>query len=104
MLLSRCAVYGSKKDPKLSIGKKPLIVNLIKNQKFFEQNTIIWRDFFKCTTINNIINKFLLAGDMFIPKMHLKQPEFTYSAFGPITKNKTRMQKYKKTGYSRYVK
>ena len=30
--------------------------------------------------------------------MHLKQPGFTYSACGPFTKNKERIQKFKKTG------
>ena len=38
--------------------------------------------------INEIVNKFLLAGDKFAPQMHLKQPGFTYSACGPFTKNK----------------
>ena len=41
-------------------------------------------------------NKFLLAGDKFMPKMHLKQPGFTYSAYGPFTKNKERIQKLNK--------
>ena len=36
----------------------------------------------------------MLAGDKFIPKMHLKQPEFTYSACGPFTKTKERIQKF----------
>ena len=27
--------------------------------------------------INDIINRFLLAGDKFMPEMHLKQPGFT---------------------------
>ena len=35
--------------------------------------------------MNKIANKFLLAGDMFMPEMHLKQPEFTYSTCGPLT-------------------
>ena len=35
--------------------------------------------------MNEIINKFLLAGDKFIPEMHLKQPRFTYSSCGPFT-------------------
>ena len=35
---------------------------------------------------------FLLAGDKFMPDMHLKQPEFTYIACGPFTKNKERIQ------------
>ena len=36
--------------------------------------------------MNEIVNKFLLAGDKFIPEMYLKQPGFTYSACGPFTK------------------
>ena len=38
--------------------------------------------------MNEIVNKFLLAGDKFMPEMHLKQPGLTYSACGPFTKNK----------------
>ena len=34
--------------------------------------------------MNEIVNKFLLAGDIFMPEMHLKQPGFTYSACGPF--------------------
>ena len=53
--------------------------------------------------MNEIINKFLLAGDKFIPEMHLRQPIFTYSACGPFTKNKERMQKYIETVDLRYI-
>ena len=53
--------------------------------------------------MNDIINKFLLAGDKFMPEMHLKQPGFTYSACGPFTKNNERIQKFKQTGDSRYI-
>ena len=35
--------------------------------------------------MNEIVNKFLLACDTFMPKRHLKQPGFTYSACGPFT-------------------
>ena len=38
--------------------------------------------------MNETVNKFLLVGDTLMPEMHLKQPEFTYSACGPFTKNK----------------
>ena len=38
-----------------------------------------------------------------MPEMHLKQPQFTYSACGPFTKNKERIQKFKETGDSRYI-
>ena len=45
--------------------------------------------------MNEIVNTFLLAGDKFMPEMHLKQPEFTYSACGSFTKNKERIEKFK---------
>ena len=48
--------------------------------------------------MNEIINKFLLVGDTFMPEMHLKQPGFTYSACGPFTKNKERIEKFMQTG------
>ena len=48
--------------------------------------------------MNNIVNKFLLVGDKFMPEMYLKQPGFTYSACGPFTKNKEKIQKFKETG------
>ena len=38
--------------------------------------------------MNEIVNKFLLAGDTFMPEIHLRQPGCTYSACGPFTKNK----------------
>ena len=53
--------------------------------------------------MNDIINKFLLAGDKFMPEMHLKQPQYTYNAFRPFTKSKERIQKFKETGDSRYI-
>ena len=53
--------------------------------------------------MKEIVNKFLLAGDKFMPEMHLKQPGFTYSACGPFTKNKERIQKFKETGDTNYV-
>ena len=53
--------------------------------------------------MNEIANKSLLVGDKFMPEMHLKQPEFTYSACGPITNNKERLQKFKETEDSRYI-
>ena len=55
------------------------------------------------TKMNEIVNKFLLTGDIFIPEMHLKQPGFTYSACGPFTKNKEPIQKLKKTGDTSYI-
>ena len=53
--------------------------------------------------MNNIINKFLLAGDKFMPEMHLRQPQFVYSPCGPFTRHKERIKRFKKTGDTRYI-
>ena len=53
--------------------------------------------------MNEIVNKFLLAGDNFMPEMHLRQPGPTYSACGTFTKNKEKKQKFKETGDSCYI-
>ena len=53
--------------------------------------------------MNKTVNKFLLVGDKFMPEMHLKQPGFTYSACGPFTKNKERIQKFKETGNTDFI-
>ena len=53
--------------------------------------------------MNNIINKFLLAGDKFMPEMDLRQPQFSYSACGPFTKHEQRIQKFKETGDTIYI-
>ena len=59
--------------------------------------------------MNEIVNMFLLAGDKFMLEMHLKQPTslgkpgFTYSACGPFTKNKKRIDKFKETGDTNYI-
>ena len=42
----------------------------------------------KVINMNNIINKFLLAGEKFMPEMHLRQPQFIYSACGPFTRHR----------------
>ena len=57
----------------------------------------------KSYKMNKIVNKFLLASDTFMPEMHLRQPGFTFSACGPFTKNKERIRKFKKTGYTNYI-
>ena len=53
--------------------------------------------------MNEIINKFLLVGDRFMPKLHLRQPRFTYSACYPFAKNKERTEKFMKTGNTDFI-
>ena len=53
--------------------------------------------------MNEIVNKILLAGDRYMAEIHLRQPQFVYSACGPFTKNKERIQKFKETGDTNYI-
>ena len=53
--------------------------------------------------MNNVIDKFLLVGDKFMPEMHLRQPQFVYSAFGPFNRHKERIKEFKRTGNTRYI-
>ena len=53
--------------------------------------------------MNEIVNNFLLVGDTFMPEMHLKQPVFTYSACGSLTKNKERIEKLIQTGNTNFI-
>ena len=53
--------------------------------------------------MNEIVNKFLLAGDKFMPELHLKQPGFTYSACGRFTRNKERIEKFLQTGNTDFI-
>ena len=53
--------------------------------------------------MDETVNKFLLAGDKFMPEMLLKQPGFTYSACGPFTRNKERTKKFKEAGDTSYI-
>ena len=46
--------------------------------------------------MNEIINKFLSRGDKFMSEVHLRQPGFTYSPCGLLTKiKKKRIKKWK---------
>ena len=53
--------------------------------------------------MNGIVSKFLLAGDKLMPEMHRKQPGFTYSAFGPVTKSRKRIEKFMQTGNTDFI-
>ena len=48
--------------------------------------------------MNKIIKKYLLTRNKFIQELHLKQPEFTYSACGPFIKHREKNQNFRETG------
>ena len=55
--------------------------------------------------MNGIVNKFSLVGDKFMTELDLKQPGFTYSAFGPFTKNENSkiIEKFMQTGDTKFI-
>ena len=53
--------------------------------------------------MNEIISKFLLVGDKCMPEMYVRQPGFTYSVFGPFTKNKEIIEKFMRTGNTDFI-
>ena len=53
--------------------------------------------------MNEIVNKFLIAGDKFMPEMHLRQMDLNIVLVDNLQKNKELMQNFKEIGDSRYV-
>ena len=104
-ILSKCAICGRKKSRFIKNQEaKGVLSNLGIKTALSKVPGLGDIFFLSCTyKINEIVNKFLLAGDKFMPEMHLKQPGFTYSACGPFTKNKERIQKLKETGDTSYI-
>ena len=77
ILLSKCSICGKKKSM------------FIKNKGLHQTFALIK---FK---MNEIINKFLLTGENFIPELHLEPPGFTYSACESFTKRRERIRKFR---------
>ena len=82
---AKCSVCWIKKS---KLVKEQEVKCLLSNLGFKTLLSKIWMK------LNEIVNNFLLAGDKFMPEMHLKQLGFTYSVCGPFTKNKKRIEKF----------
>ena len=101
MTLSKCVICGSKR-----FVKKQEASGILSNlglETPLSKIPLLGDILFIIIKMNEIVNTFLLAGDTFMPEMYLKQPGFTYSAYGPFTKNKERIQKIKETGDTKYI-
>ena len=59
--------------------------------------------YFKVYKMNETESNFLLAGDKFMPEMHLKQLGFAFCSCGPFTRNKERIEKYAVKKYRFYL-
>ena len=97
MPLSKYAICGSKNSRFIKEQQARILSSLGLYIRFH-----YWVIFcFKCNSIevykmNNVVNKFLLAGDKLMPETHLKYLGFTYSACGPFTKKKKEFKNLKK--------
>ena len=85
MILSKCAKCGSKKSRFIKNQEAKGLLNNLGLRTPLSKVPLLGHILFEEYKMNEIVDKSLLAGDKF---MHLKQPEFTYSACGPFTKNK----------------
>ena len=104
IMQSKCADCGIKKSRFVkeqeakgllsSLGLKTRILNII---------IVWWYFFFECIKWTKLWISFFLAGDKFMPEMHLKQLRFTYSACGPFTRNKERIEKFIQTGNTDFI-
>ena len=110
MLLSKCAVCDSKNSRFIKEKEASGLLSSLGIKATLSKTPLVGLLFFKSIKqvntsckINKIVNKFLLAEDKFIPELHLRQLGFTYSPCRKFTKNKERIQKFKETGYSRYI-
>ena len=88
MLLSKCSVCNSQKSKFLNEQEARAILGNLGIRTPLGKIPFLGPLLFQRYKINEIINKFFLTGDKFMPEMHLKQPRSTYSACGPFTKKK----------------
>ena len=86
--LSKCAVCNTKKSRFIKKQEAKGLLSNLGIRTLLSRITILKYILLYNYKMNHIINKFLVAGDKFMPERHLKQPGFTYSACGPFTKNK----------------
>ena len=102
---SKCSICNNKKSTFTSQGSG-LFDSLGLNTPQNRMKNALWNAFIldnKIINMNNIINKCLLVGDKFMPEMHLRQPQFVYSACGPFTRHKERIKEFKRTSDTRLL-
>ena len=93
MLLSSSVICDSKKS---KFREQHEASRLLSSLEIKTTLSKISQQFNTMHKMNEIVSKFLLPGDKFMPEIYLRQPGLTYSACGPFTKNKERIQKLKK--------
>ena len=103
MILSKCAMCGSKKLRFIKNQEARELLNSLGLKTPLNKVPIWGYILFWEYKMNKIVNKFSLAGDKFLHEMHVKQLGFTYGAYGPFTKNKETIQKFEETWHTNYI-
>ena len=103
MILSKCTICGSKKSRFIKNQEAKGLLSNLGLRTPLSKILILGDILFWKHKMNEIVNNFLLAGDTFLPEMHLRQPGFTYNAYGSFIKNKKRIQKFKETDDTNYI-
>ena len=102
MILSKCTVCNTKNVRFIKEQEASGLLSSLGIKKPLSQIPLGGPLLFSRYKINEIVNKLALAGDNFMPGMHLGQPGYTYYAYRPCIENKEKIQ-LKETGDSRYI-
>ena len=100
---SKCADCGIKKSRFVKEQEAKRLLSSFGRKTQLSKIPLFGDIFFWVYKIEETVNQFLLVGDKCMPEMHLKQPGFTYSACGPFTKNKERIEKFMQTGNTDFI-
>ena len=100
IMQSKCPVFGIKDSRFVREQEAKYLLSNLGIKILLNSNV---KCFVLIVKMNKIVNKFLLTGDKFMPEIHLNQPGFTYSACGPFTKNKERIEKFMQTGNTDFI-
>ena len=100
---SKCADCGINKSRFLKEQEAKRLLSSLDLKTRLSKTPLFGDTRFWVYKMNVIVNRFLLAGDKFMPELHLKQPGFTYSACDPFTRNKERIEKFMQTGNTDFI-
>ena len=84
MLSSNCVVCGSKKSRFFKAQEASGLLSSLGIRTQLSQIPLVGHLLFQRYKKNRIINKFILAGDRFMPEIPSRQPGFNYGACGPF--------------------
>ena len=77
MVLSKCEVCDSKKSKFIKEQQSTGLLSSLGIKAPLSKISVVGPLLFEEYKMNEIENKYLLAGDKYMPKLHLRQPGFT---------------------------